>query len=99
MRLNESSSFWQEVNPHTVTCDFELALIKEIQGIFPFAKINEICKKGIPVVKDNLKDAINEGDDFQKMITFWNYFEKFWMSSKNLLKHGIFMIIKVTKIY
>ena len=30
----------RRINPHTVTCDFELALINAIQGIFPFAKIN-----------------------------------------------------------
>jgi len=29
----------RRINPKTVTCDFELALINAIQGIFPFAKI------------------------------------------------------------
>ena len=116
--------------PKTVTCDFELALINAIQGIFPFAKINgclfhwkqaikrklsslklknekeiieyamvkfsidiltvipinEIRKKGIPFVQDNLKDAIFQGDDVQKMKTFWNYFDKFWMSSEKFIK-------------
>ena len=48
--------------------------------------IYEIREKGIPFVKDNLKDAIYDGDDFQKMITFWNYFEKFWMSSEKFIK-------------
>ena len=48
--------------------------------------INEIRVKGILFVKDNLKDAIYEGDDKQKMITFWNYFENFWMSSETYIK-------------
>ena len=30
----------RRINPQTVTCDFELALINAIQGIFPFSKIN-----------------------------------------------------------
>ena len=43
-------------------------------------------KKGICSVYDNLKDAIYQGDYLQKMKTFWNYFEKFWMSSENFIK-------------
>ena len=101
----------RRIIPHTVTCNFELALINAIQGIFPYTKINvwkqaikrklsslklknekeiieyamikysiniltvipidEICEKGIPFVKDNLKDTINEGGDFQKMLKIY----------------------------
>ena len=119
----------RRVNPKTITCDFELALINAIQGIFPYAKINgclfhwkqairrklislklsnekeivdimmhqnsidiltivpvnEIKRKGIPFVKDNLKDAMNEDKDFQKMQSFWHYFDKFWMTSEKFI--------------
>ena len=120
----------RRVNPHTITCDFEMALINALQGIFPYSKINgclfhwkqaikrklgslklknekeiiehamvkfsmdiltlipidELRSKGIPFVKDTLKDSIHEIDDINKMKSFWNYFEKFWMSSENFIK-------------
>ena len=48
--------------------------------------VNEIEKKGIPFVKDNLKEAIFNNDDAKKMDTYWKYFSKFWMSSTNMIK-------------
>ena len=56
---------------------FFIQMIKNSIDILTLIPIYEIREKGIPLVKDNLKDAIYDGDDFQKMITFWNYFEKF----------------------
>ena len=61
-------------------------MIKNSIDILTLILIYEIREKGIPFVKDNLKDTISEGDDFQKMITFWNYFEKKWMSSEKCIK-------------
>ena len=119
----------RRINPKTVTCDFEQALMNAVAGIFPFSKIigcffhwkqairrklaslkmtnekeiidramvknsmdiltvipvNEIKKKGISFVKDNLKDAILEDNDSEKMDKFWNYFEKYWMSSQKMI--------------
>ena len=46
---------------------------------------NEIITKGIPFVKDNLKDAILEADDRLKMDKFWIYFKRFWMSSDKMI--------------
>ena len=61
-------------------------MVKFSINILTVIPINEIRKKGIPFVQDNLKDAIFQGDNVQKMKTFWNYFDKFWMSSEKFIK-------------
>ena len=72
---------------------------KNSMDILTIVPVNEIKRKGIPFVKDNLKDAVNEDKDFQKMQSFWHYFDKFWMTSENLLILGIFLLIKEIKIH
>ena len=64
----------------------EYAMHKNSIDILTVIPIDEIREKGILYVKDILKDSIYQGDDNQKMITFGNYFKKYWMSSENFIK-------------
>ena len=48
--------------------------------------VNGIKWKEIPFVKDNLNDAICQDDDHNKMDIFWKYFEKYWMTSEEIIK-------------
>ena len=61
------------------------AMVKYSMDILTVIPVNEIKSKGIPFVKDNLKDDILEENDSEKMDKFWQYFEKYWMSSEKMI--------------
>ena len=46
---------------------------------------NEIKTKGFVFVNNNLKDAILGANNSEKLQKFWNYFEKYWMSSNKMI--------------
>jgi len=56
----------RRINPKTVTCDFELALINAVQSIFPYTKINgclfhwkqAICRKLVSLKFTNEKEIL-----------------------------------------
>ena len=48
--------------------------------------VNEISTKGFAFVNDNLKDVIFRDNDSEKLQKFWNYFEKYWMSSNKMIE-------------
>ena len=60
-------------------------MVNYSMDIITVIPVNEMKTKGIPYMKDNLKVAILEDYDSEKMDKFWHYFEKFWMSSEKMI--------------
>ena len=56
------------------------SMVKNLMDILTVIPANEITTKGFAFVKDNLKEAILEENDSEKMQKFWKYFENYWMS-------------------
>ena len=63
----------------------EFAMVKNSMGILTVIPVNEIRRKGFAFVNDNLKPAILGANDSQKLQKFWDYFEKYWMSSSEMI--------------
>ena len=55
-------------------------------NILTVIHVNEIKRKGFAFLKDNLKEAILQDKDLEKMDKFWNYFEKYWLSSNKMIE-------------
>ena len=62
------------------------SMVKNSMDILTVIPANEITTKGFAFVKDNLKEAILEENDSEKMQKFWKYFENYWMSSNKMIE-------------
>ena len=61
-------------------------MVKSSMDVLTLIPVNEISTKGFAFVNDNLKDVIFRDNDSEKLQKFWNYFEKYWMSSNKMIE-------------
>ena len=64
----------------------ERAMVNYSMDMLTVIPVNEISTKGFAFVNDNLKDVIFRDNDSEKLQKFWNYFEKYWMSSNKMIE-------------
>ena len=62
------------------------SMVRNSMDILTVIPANEITTKGFAFVKDNLKEAILEENDSEKMQKFWKYFDNYWMSSNKMIE-------------
>ncbi len=60
-------------------------MVKNSMDILSVIHVNKIRTKGFAFVNDNLKPAILGANDLEKLQKFWNYFEKYLMSSSKMI--------------